>query len=236
MRPKWIAGHLLALALVVLFVTLGFWQLGRHAERAERNAAIEAGLDAPPAPLDRLPPEGRDYRRALVRGRYLADAEVLLTPRTEHGPGHHVLVPLRLDDGRLLVVDRGWVPFQLDTPPLRAAEPPTGEVQVSGVLLPATEVDPRAVHGEGGRLLRVAAVDPVTVAGEGAVTDVFLLRDEETPAGGELPLRPAVPSPEAGPHLSYAVQWFLFALVGVVGYPILLHRVVSERRAEIEAA
>jgi cytochrome oxidase assembly protein ShyY1 len=230
-KPKWIAGHLLVLTVVVVFVNLGLWQLDRHQWRAERNAAISDGLRADALPFDRLAPGRRDYRRTMVSGRYLPDREILLTPRNERGPGHHVLTPLRLGDGRLLVVDRGWVPFALDVPPVGEAPPPGGTVTVEGVLLPATQVDPKAVRDDDGRLLRVAAVAPQVVAGataDNVVADVFLLLREAPPAPGALPVPGELPALERGPHLSYSVQWLLFALVTFVGYPLLLRRAVRD--------
>jgi cytochrome oxidase assembly protein ShyY1 len=230
-KPKWIAGHLLALTVVVVFVNLGLWQLDRHQWRSDRNASIAEGLRAEALPFDRLAHGRRDYRRTVASGRYLPEREALLTPRNERGPGHHVLTPLRLDDGRLLIVDRGWVPFALDEPPVGEAAPPGGTVTLEGVLLPATEVDPKAVRDGDGRLLRVAAVAPRVIAGtaaEDVVDDVFLLAREPSPAPGALPLPAALPARERGPHLSYAVQWFLFALVTAVGYPLLLRRAARD--------
>jgi cytochrome oxidase assembly protein ShyY1 len=229
LRPKWVFGHVLALTLVVLFVFLGMWQLRRHDERAERNAAMTLGLQAPVAPLDALPEGGREYRRARVTGVYAPEEEVLLTPRTEHGPGHHVLTPLWLPDGRLLVVDRGWIPFQLDTPPIAEAPAPAGEVILEGVLLPATKADAKAVRDDEGRVVRLAAVDPAAVAGDQAIEDVYLLVEAPQPEAAGLPVPASAPTPDSGPHLSYAAQWFIFALVGVVGYPLLLRRTVQER-------
>ena len=235
-KPKWIAGHLLAVTVVVLFVNLGLWQLDRHHWRAGLNAAITEGLRSETVPFDRLVPGRRDYRRTVVSGRYLPQREVLLTPRNERGPGHHVLTPLRLGDGRVLVVDRGWVPFALDEPPVAEAAPPDGEITVEGVLLPATHVDPKAVRDGQGRVLRVAAVAPAVVAGvaagaaavEEVVADVFLLQREPQPPPDRLPVPGPLPALEAGPHLSYAGQWFLFALITAAGYPLLLRRAVRD--------
>ena len=232
LKPKWIAGHLLVLTVVVLFVNLGLWQLDRHRWRVGVNADIAAGLAQPPVPLAELGEGDRAYRRVTVAGRYVPDADVLLSPRNERGPGHHVLTPLRLEDASVaLVVDRGWVPYRFDVPPVPGAEVPDGVVELSGVLLPATEVDAKAFRDEEGRVLRVQAVDPAVVApalGDGLIADVFLLLREQRPAPGSLPVPGPLPERDAGPHLSYAVQWFLFAAVGVAGYPLLLRRTVRD--------
>lgn len=228
LKPKWIAGHLLVITLVVTFVSLGLWQLRRHESRVQRNNEIVAGMAAEPRPLDQLPSSDRAYRRTIVQGRYRPDVDVLLTPRNEHGPGHHALTPLELDDGRILIVDRGWLPFRLDTPPISQIQAPAETVVLEGVLLPKAQADPQAVRNEAGRVLRVRAVDPLALGGPQTIPDVFLLLQKQTPPQDGLPAVAPPPAPETGPHQSYAVQWFIFALVGLVGYPFLLRRTLRE--------
>lgn len=238
LRPKWIAGHVLVLFVVVLFVNLGLWQLDRHQWRSALNQDIAAGLERPAAPLHALPEGDRAYRRVIVSGRYVPGADVLLSPRNERGPGHHVLTPLRLEDASVvLIVDRGWVPYRFDIPPVPGAEAPAGVVELRGVLLPATEVDAKAFRDEDDRVLRVQAVDPGVVAPaprDGVIQDVFLLLREQEPGPGQLPVPGPLPAPDAGPHLSYAMQWFLFAAVGVVGYPLLLRKTLRDARRETQ--
>ena len=100
LTPRWIAGHLLALALIILFVNLGFWQLRRLEQRSSYNALLESRLEAPPQPFDSLasqynlsaPEEVQDsaaYRRAEATGRYDTQNEVLLRSRALGGqPGY----------------------------------------------------------------------------------------------------------------------------------------------------
>lgn len=232
LEPKWIAGHLLVLLVAVTFVNLGLWQMRRHDEKAQRNSALAEATALPPEPLEELPAGERAYRRTAVAGHY-TDGEVLLTPRNERGPGHHVLTPLRTERGALVLVDRGWVPYRFESAPVPGAEAPEGRVELSGVLLPATEVDPKAVRDDDGRLLRVAAVPPRLILGEASrtpdrVEDVYLLLREQRPATAELPVAGPAPEPDAGPHLSYAIQWFLFTAVALIGYPLLLRRTVRD--------
>lgn len=232
LKLKWIVGHLLVLLVVVTFVNLGLWQLRRHDEKADRNAVLTEAMALPTVPLEELPVGERAYRRTTVAGVY-TDGEVLLSPRNERGPGHHVLTPLQTDDGTLLLVDRGWVPYRFESAPVPGAEAPEGRVELSGVLLPATEVDPKAVRDDDGRLLRVAAVPPRLIIGEASraperVQDVYLLLREQRPASAELPVPGPPPEPDAGPHLSYAIQWFLFTAVALIGYPLLLRRTVRD--------
>lgn len=283
-QPRWIAGHLLVFALVVLFVRLGVWQLDRQAQHVERNARIEARLAEPPTPLMELLEQlgaeagaasapglgvgsadaarGQDdaleesvgtgaledrlaYRRVAVEGRFDPSAEVLLRSQTYRGqPGWHVLTPFVVGGaagGLAVVVDRGWVPQGFDTPPVEEAEPPTGRIRLEGVLAP--ERDPptgplsrlAASDPEEGVLERIFLVDVDRLASQMpyALVPAYLIPTEGAPtATGELPVPPEPPAPETASHLAYAIQWFIFAGIGVVGYVFLLRQRVREHRAE----
>ena len=254
LTPRWLFGHLLALSLVVLFVNFGFWQLRRLAQRQAYNTLLEARLEAKPQPFNELAKQylltaseraenSAAYRRAQVTGRFDTANELLLRSRAlNEQPGYHVLTPLRLASGRALLIDRGWVPFALDNPPIREAAPPTGQVQVTGILQPAqpepkgdgflgslglVQKDPAA-----GKLDAVFFVDPARI-GVGrpyTLEPVFLELAAQTPAqSGQLPVPPPPPEISQGPHLSYAFQWFSFALIGVVGYVVLLRGVLHDK-------
>jgi cytochrome oxidase assembly protein ShyY1 len=242
LSPRWIALLVFALLVVAVCVRLGIWQLDRLDQRRALNASVERGLAAPPVPIeDLLPPdrpaedpEDLAYRRITATGTFDAEHEVLLFGRALDGrPGHHVLTPLVLPDGRALVVDRGWVPYELDTPPVAQAPPPPGEVSVTGFLLPAAEDGGVGERAPDGRLLTVTGLDPEAIGEALAVPTLPLaaqLQDLQPPSGRELPT--IVPPPELseGPHLSYAIQWFTFATIAIGGYLVLVRREVRERR------
>lgn len=248
LSPRWLAGHLLALTLVVLFVNFGFWQLRRHEERGAYNALVGMRLAAEPEPYPQLrarlsleaPPEDAAsiaYRRAVSKRPVTSAREVLLRSRALNGqPGYHVLTPLLLEDGSALLVDRGWVPFELDTPPVAEAAPPAGPVTVSGTLLPR-QTQPAGLGAKDpptGELDAVFWVDTERLSAQlpYRLDPVYLELTAQSPAQ-EGPLPRPLPPPEldGGPHLSYALQWFSFALIGVVGYAFLLRSVLRERRA-----
>jgi surfeit locus 1 family protein len=248
LSPRWVAGHLLALTLVMLFVNFGFWQLRRHDERQAYNALVGARLVAEPQPYGELrerfsleAPAADEasiaYRRAEATGRFDVEREVLLRSRALDGqPGYHVLTPLRLEDGGALLVDRGWVPFELDTPPIAEAAPPAGTVTVSGILLPR-QTQPSGLGAKDpptGELDAVFWVDTERLSQDlpYRLEPVYLELTAQTPAQAT-PLPRPLPPPElgGGPHLSYALQWFSFALIGIVGYGFLLRSVLREGRA-----
>ncbi|MCB2224107.1 MAG: SURF1 family protein [Actinobacteria bacterium] len=230
LTPKWIAGHLLAVAGVVAFVSFGFWQLDRHAQKRDIRDAVEAAAEMAPVPLAEA---GEDpaYRVVWAEGVYDPSAEVLVLRSRQGSPGHAVVTPLVMDDGTAVLVYRGWVTLDEDTPPVEAALPPEGRVRVTGQLWPDAPGDvPDALPDV------MKRIDPAVVS---AFTDYpiregayLLLFDQAPPTGGDALLLPDRPEPSLGPHLSYAGQWFLFAAVVLVGYPILLRRTVQGAKRE----
>jgi cytochrome oxidase assembly protein ShyY1 len=229
-RPGWVFTHVLIAVIAAVLVSLGFWQLRRLDQRQATNAAIRQRLAAPPVELADVEAGtgALAYRRVSVTGEYRAEAEVLLSGRSRDGvPGHHVLTPLITQDGATVVVDRGWVPFELDEPPIEPAAPPAGEVRIEGTLR-----RPRTASGfgprGGGRLDYVSAVDLDRLADQlpGQPYPAYVvLRDQSPASTGQLPRTLQPPELAEGNHLSYAVQWFCFAAVALAGYVGLVRHV-----------
>lgn len=216
-------------------VRLGVWQLDRRVQREERNAAIAERLaDAPVTlsgpPLDTV---GLTHRRATLTGFYDAPRTVVLGGRSHAGrPGVHIYAPLRLAEGAVLV-NRGWVPSR------DAATVDLGEIEVdsavtvTGVLMPLPETN-TAERGAGEfrtTWFRLDA-DPIRAQYPYPVSPLYLQREpvgEEAArlarAGfGEGPVPLAPPQLDPGPHLSYAIQWFSFAAIAVIGWGALVMR------------
>lgn len=243
LRPNWLLRHLIVIAIVATCSSLGFWQLARKRSRAVFNEQLSARLDAPARSLAELTQHYRleagvreadaaAYRRVMVQGRYDTEHEFLLTPRSRDGqPGFDLITPLLFADDRAILVDRGWVPTTLHTPPVAPATPAAVEVSVEGFLLP--EEDPeergwlRPRNPSEGALTQSFYVDIDRLQAQFpyALERGYLLLAEQQPAQEDiLPALPLAPQPSAGPHLSYAIQWFSFATIGIVGYGLLLRR------------
>ena len=235
--PGWIVSHIFALAMVVLMVNLGFWQLRRLDERRANNTQVAAAMSQSPsdiaAYLDALgpPPE---HTAVAAAGTYLSDAEVRIGNRSSGGqPGFWLATPLELGDGRAVAVVRGWVPRRavtgLDD---RTTAPPEGEVTVVGL----------AFDSVGGGRTAVTALDETPEisrmdlerfeeASSVDVVDTWIrLRAQSPPQPEGLP--EPVPDPELGegPHLSYAFQWFFFSAGAVVVYALILRRAAAGRQ------
>jgi surfeit locus 1 family protein len=227
LTPRWIAGHLLVVLAVITFVNLGFWQLRRLDERRAYNALVTQRLDAAPVPLDELvarfgdDPDALEFRRVVVNGRYQPEGQLLTAPRSRDGrPGPQVLTVLDAGDGARVLVDRGWIPF--DRAAVRAPAPPEGSVRVEGIVLGP---EPGAT-GTGEQVARIVPRQIGERTGQALPAFYVELWDQRpaVPATGPLPGRP--PDLLEGSHQSYALQWFAFALIALVGYPMLLWRTV----------
>lgn len=248
---RWLSGHVLALTLVVLFINFGFWQLDRHEQRRDYNALLSGRLADAPEPYGeitarydlRAEPGAEDaavYRRALVEGSFDREHEVLLRSQSHREqPGYHVLTPLLLEDGRALLVNRGWVPYAMDDPPIEeapATREPDARVWVSGILYPRQQQPQGGLTARDpaeGALSAVFWIDTERLAQQMPymLEPVYLRLEQQSPAAPEaLPITPPAPELTQGSHLSYAVQWFSFAAIGIIGYAILLRSVVSEEQ------
>ena len=249
LQPKWMVGHVLAVVLVVAFVNFGFWQLRRLDDRRTLNAAIESRSTLPVQPVDAVVDpaagfgevDGLEYRRVSAVGTYDAGASVLVRSRSLDGrPGFHVLTPLVIDGEAALVVNRGFVPFTADPgQALAAVGPPAGSVEVRGLLLGTQERQGIGPTDPPGLLSEIARVDLGRLQQQygGDLYPLYLQLEAQVPANaGELPVVLPPPEQTEGNHLAYAVQWFVFAAIGAVGWPLLLRNAARERRAPPGAA
>jgi surfeit locus 1 family protein len=233
------------LVICVTCVRLGIWQLHRLHEVRAYNSAVEAGMADPPSALNELVPIGSptppvsqlQYRHVVATGTYDTSQELILYGRAlNETPGNHVLTPLVMPDGRAVIVDRGWVPYSMGTPPVAAAAPPSGSVQVTGVLEPS---DPPGAGPKTGPVKIVTTVDIPRISPQlpYPVLPVFLRLSSQDPAqSGALPTPVPPPPLTEGPHESYMIQWFTFAVIFFGGFVLLVWREARGRQpAHIEA-
>ncbi len=236
---RWIILTVLVVVAVGVMIALGFWQLRRRDTVREDNARVRARLAEAVLPIEQVFPTdgGADravYRRVKLAGRYDRVSELLLRNRSYKGqPGSHVLTPLRLADGRGVIVDRGWIPLNLSSPEEERTRPPVLQpVEVVGVLFPSER---KGSFGPAipatGRLTTIARIDVARIGRQVdyPLVPLYLRLESQTPLqSGDLPVPPGLPDLGEGPHLSYAIQWFIFATLAAVTYVVLLRR----RRAE----
>jgi len=232
-----VVGHVLVLVIVAGCVVAGFWQLDRLHQRRASNARIESRLSQPAVPLEPLLAQGADadalaYRRVVATGTYDTTHEAVLIGRTlRDETGNNLLTPLRLAGGDALVVNRGWVPYAVGAPRDPSAVPPAGAVEVTGVLMPAEKDTAEPADTPPKSILATIDVGVLQAGTAEHLLPVYLwLQSQSPPQTGGVPRSVPLPPLSEGPHFSYAVQWFTFALIGIIGYPLLLRREASRRR------
>ncbi|GIG40995.1 SURF1 family cytochrome oxidase biogenesis protein [Cellulomonas phragmiteti] len=237
---------LLVLAVVVAVVCtlLGRWQWQRHVDRDAAIAVVEANYAAPAVDLADVVadpaaalPDADAWRSVQVRGRYLDDATVLLRNRpVDSTPAYHALVPLLVTDaaptsagapvgaGGVLVVDRGWVPTGADgSVDVEVPASPPGEVTVTVRLRPGEATSRR--DAPAGQVQAIAPAQVLAAGGvEGAPYAAYGSLVREDPAPAEPLGALAAPSTDPGSHLSYAFQWWVFALGGLVAFSVAARR------------
>jgi cytochrome oxidase assembly protein ShyY1 len=216
----------IAVVFAIICCMLGMWQFQRRAEARAAIAVVEANYDSDPLPvtevlgsLDAYDPS-QQWTPVLLKGRYLEDEELLARNRPRNGqPGFEVLTPLQLADGSVFIVDRGWLPVgsRQDTPDAVPA-PPSGDVSVVARLRAGEPTLPGRSAPEGTNQIATVQLEDIgDRLGLPTYTGAYGLVASEDPAPAETPLATVKPEPDEGPHLSYALQWFVFALIGFGG-------------------
>ncbi len=234
---RWIGFALLAVFFMLLFVRLGFWQLNRLSERRASNATITANTAATPAAFTDLvlsaphPGDALEWRTVTVTGRWDGAHQVYWRNRTFDGAnGYEVITPLLPASGPALLVNRGWVPSGASAgAPDNVPVPQDGIVSVVGWLrmtqpqrpsssLPANQV--LAINAEA-----IAKGMPFPVY------DAYAILTTESPAPPAAPKLLPGPDLTEGPHLLYAIQWYLFAGIAVAGWFVYVRREAQDRAA-----
>jgi surfeit locus 1 family protein len=222
----------LSLAMALLCLRLGVWQVSRLYERRASNAFIAHRLHEPPVSLAQLPRDtaALRFRRVTVHGTYDYAHELVLTTRTRNGsPGVNVLTPVRIaGSDTALLVNRGWVyspdGVHVDLTRWREGDsaivlgfavPPNGRRDGRGAVRSPTRRNAYRWLD----FTAISATVPYPV-----YPFVVVLEDGSTPSPTRLP-RIAPPPLDEGPHLSYAIQWFSFATIAVVGMVVFIRRV-----------
>lgn len=228
---RWFLCLLLILAIAGACVRLGFWQLKRLHEAKDTQRVSAARSRLPVEPLGSVTsPSAASERRVQAAGRYDVERQIVLEARSFQGrSGRHLLTPLVLDDGSAVIVDRGWIPESAEP---SSTAPPPGRVSLTGLLLPAEHrgfLTPKALTPA--RVLARIDLDAIRPSVPYRIYPLWLLLEKQDPPPGDLPVAAPLPKPEEPPHLSYTIQWFLFATTALVGYAALIRREARERRA-----
>jgi surfeit locus 1 family protein len=249
-RPRWIVFSALVVLVAVACAVLGFWQLGRFEERRASNAVLESRLGREPVSLDEMrsalqpvegiEPDPSDYEFTplTARGVLVDEGRVVVRSQVVNGQaGVHAVLPLALEDGSAVLVNVGWFPLGVDPGPATVLFPPSGRIELTG-LLRADQQRPAFGRRETeGPLETVARIDVGRIQEQvGLPLLPFWIQLVGPDDPERLPIPVTLPAVDDGPHLSYAVQWFSFGSIALVGYVALMRRELGlGRRRSVKA-
>ncbi|MEU8542730.1 SURF1 family protein [Streptomyces sp. NPDC048717] len=240
---QWVILTLITLVLIPTMIELGFWQFHRHEHRVAQNTLIADNLKAAPAPVERLTSPGHtvprtDYwRQVTATGTFDTAHEVVVRRRTSNDDrvGVHVLTPLVLADGKIVMVNRGWVPGADDQRTLpKIPAPPKGEVTVTGRLMADETTGASGIKDLKGlpdrQVMLINSTQQAALLGR-TVLGGYIEQATPEPAGDSPQLLTEPDHESIGPHMAYAVQWWLFAAGVPVGWVVLVRREKRDREA-----
>ena len=211
-----------------VMVRLGFWQLSRLAERRAQNQ-MRKGIRAMP-----LFTAGGDLdaastleRPARAHGTFVTAPTVRLLNRMHKGsPGVELVNPFRTDSGNLVWVNRGWIPDRLRD---RSFPPPVSAVTLSGYLFRPGTAGLERAHVDSLGPLDWLRLDPDGFSAAAGIRALPYAMVLTAPADAALyPLPSQLAALDEGPHLSYAIQWFSFAAIFLIGYLAWVRKMKNE--------
>ena len=223
-----------ALGALVVLLGLGTWQVERLIWKERLIAARQAAVDAPPVGLPSSLTAARalEYHLVSATGHFLNDRELYLGATSEDGrPGYQVITPLVLADGRVLLVERGFVPQQRKDPQSRAAGELEGAVTVTGLLRVAPPGKPHwFVPDNSAERNYWFYVDIPAMAAASRVENVlpFYVDADATPNPGGLPEGGQTRLDLPNNHLQYAITWYALAAGLIVVYAVFIRRRLME--------
>jgi len=224
-RPT-LATALLAGSAFLVLLALGSWQVQRAIWKGELNAERRAHIAAPAEPLPEAAQDWAawDYRRVDLKGRFLHAHELMLGARSLNGNvGYHLLTPLEEAGGRVVLIDRGWIPLDKKEPETRAEANPEGPVALEGVLRiprkPGWFAPANAPEENFWIWVDVPAMEQAT----GLTLAPFFVEADARPNPGGWPKGGQTQVDLPNDHVQYAITWYALAAALAV-IVVLYHR------------
>ncbi|KAF0845668.1 SURF1 family cytochrome oxidase biogenesis protein [Nocardia caishijiensis] len=245
LRPSWLILALVVVAFAYLcFTILAPWQLNKNTSTEHRNQLIADSVQADPVAVTDIlagdPTTHTEWRKVTATGTFLPDSTVLVRLRHLDGaPGYAVLAAFRLDDGRTLLVDRGLVAAVDGTRPPEIAEAPVGAQRIEARVRASEGVVPDKAPSTQDGFRQVYTIDtaqestvlgtPLTPIPTGTDKGGYLQLAENQP-GAFTPV--PLPQLDAGPYLSYGLQWLAFGVMAPLGLGYFVFAEMRARRRE----
>lgn len=239
LRPGWIALAVVVIAFTYLcFTVLAPWQLGKNTKTSRENNQIQQSLTTAPVPLQTLLPQqdssaaDAQWRRVTATGHYLPDKQLVVRLRVAEGdPAMEVLLPFVVDGGPTVLVDRGYVRPLPGSQVPSIASPPRGTVTITARLRDSERPVPDKESFVSNGVRQVYSIDIgqiATLTGVRLAGSYLQLVDNQPGGLGVIEL----PHLDAGPFLSYGIQWITFGVVAPILLGYFVYAELRARRAE----
>ena len=242
MSRQWVILALITLLLIPTMIRLGIWQMHRYEMRSARNQLVTNALHAKPVPVETISTPGHavtrteKYRTVTATGTFETSKEVVVRRRTNDDDevGFHVLTPFVLTDGKVVLINRGWIPAngaQTAFPKIPA--PPSGTTTITGRLM-ADETTAASgikdIKGLPDRQIMLINSEEQAKRLHAQVLGGYVEQTAPEAKGGT-PEQISDPGKEDAPlNYAYMIQWWLFAAAVPVGYVVLARREARDRR------
>ena len=236
LSPRWVLIHIGVVALILIMLNFGFWQLNRLDEKKNFNSVLRSHTSTPVQPLDKAVPAkwnkaASEWIRVSITGSYDSSKAVTIINRSQDGTaGYNSVVPFTSLNNRTILVNRGFVPLVMAPP---AA--PSGEIEIIGYLRASQTrsalgpIDSKEVGNTEFQRFDV----PLISAHVGKTLEPMFLQliTESPPGNSQWPAKVALPPLDEGTHLSYAFQWFFFCLVALTAWVVVVRRKILQVNA-----
>jgi cytochrome oxidase assembly protein ShyY1 len=233
---RWIGFAVFVVLLAAVCTRLGFWQIHRLEHRLDQNKIITAHLKSAPVDLSTALKPGAEvndeseFTRVTATGTYDVEHQVTVKFSTRDGaPGVDVVTPFVLPSGQAVLVDRGWQETDNTVAQPDVPAPPTGEVTIVGWLRQNNGAKGEAIRPIDGQIRAISSVGMAKSVPHPLLGGYLNLRSEDPAPAKKLAAEPE-PERGQGPHFFYALQWWFFALLAVVGYFWFARSEAKERR------
>ncbi|MGO1538564.1 MAG: SURF1 family cytochrome oxidase biogenesis protein [Leucobacter sp.] len=222
---RWIGYFSLLIVFAVACVFLGNWQFERRAEARAEIDRIDANYGGPAVPLAEEVPnlaefdeDTQKWQTVEVTGEYVGEPFFARNRPGPEGVGANMIHALHTGTGHVFFVDRGWIPYDAESGnTVGTPQPFVDQVTVTARLRASEAPVPgRSSHGVTVGSINLPELARLASAEDTAYTGAYGMLISESPAGDHGVLPPK-PERDEGPHLSYALQWYVFILIGVLG-------------------
>ncbi|WP_430474146.1 SURF1 family protein [Thalassospira lucentensis] len=233
-RPSLAMKICAGLSLIIL-LGLGSWQVDRLFWKQDLIDQRQAQAELPPiaVPTDTVLDPEIDFRAAYADGHYLNDQEKYLMARTQRGNvGFQLITPLEQEDGRIILVNRGWVPSDYRDPATRPDSLIEGSVHVTGVLrLPREKHWAQPENDPLKNQWFYVDVDHMAEDSGAELASAYYLELDDTAVPGGLPIGGQAKVKLPNSHLEYAITWYSLALTLIVMF-VLYHRRPNDGKSD----